>query len=56
MLDIIGIDQPCLDHMVLLDKIPETDSQTDMENKCWQGGGRVPTALAAAARLGAEPV
>lgn len=54
MLDIIGIDQPCLDHMVLLDKIPETDSQTDMERKCWQGGGRVPTALTAAARLGAR--
>lgn len=54
MMDIVGIDQPCLDHMVLLDKIPETDAQTDMINKCWQGGGRVPTALAAAARLGAK--
>lgn len=54
MLDIIGIDQPCLDHMVLIDHIPAADTQLMMERQCWQGGGRVPTALVAAARLGAK--
>lgn len=54
MLDIIGIDQPCLDHVVLLEKIPATDGQLMMERQCWQGGGRAATALAAASRLGAR--
>ena len=54
MLDLIGIDQPCLDHMVLVEHIPQADTQLNMERQCWQGGGRVPTALVAAARLGAK--
>ena len=53
-MDIIGIDQPCLDHLILVDHIPQADTQLNMERQSWQGGGRVPTALAAAARLGAK--
>lgn len=49
---VVGIDYPCLDYVIEVDHIPETNGEADIDNESWQGGGMVPTALAALGRLG----
>ncbi len=51
---VVGIDYPCLDYVIEVDHIPETNGEADIYNESWQGGGMVPTALAALGRLGAS--
>lgn len=52
-LPVVGIDYPCLDYVVEIERIPDTNDEVDINNDSWQGGGMVPTALAALGRLGA---
>ena len=50
--DLIGIGDPILDLAVEMEKLPETNTNAKLYGCCFQGGGNVPTALAAAGRLG----
>lgn len=52
MIDVIGIDAPCLDFLVNLEKLPETNCSMPILQSSWQGGGKAATALVALARLG----
>ena len=54
MLDIVGIDAPCMDFLVNLDKLPSSNTSMQFLQSSWQGGGKVATALIAAARLGSS--
>lgn len=51
-MDIIGIGQPIKDFLMVVEKMPEENSFTALEDFSSQGGGKVSTALVAAARLG----
>ena len=51
---VIGIDYPCLDHLVDIDRLPGTDGETEIHRQSVQGGGMVPTALAVLGRLGVD--
>lgn len=53
MYDIVGIDQPCVDLSVNLNKFPQKDGREHILNYSFQGGGKTATGLAAAASLGA---
>ena len=50
--DIIGIGDPFLDLVAHIDALPKSNKNCKMNSHCFQGGGPVPTALVAAARLG----
>lgn len=50
--DFIGFGDPFLDLVVSLGKLPETNTNTHIDEYVFQGGGNVPTATVAAARLG----
>ena len=50
--DLIGFGDPFLDLVVKLDKLPETNTNCRINDYGFQGGGNVPTACVAAARLG----
>ena len=50
--DLIGIGDPILDLAVEMEKLPESNTNAKLYGCCFQGGGNVPTALAAAGRLG----
>lgn len=50
--DIIGFGDPFLDLVIEIDKLPESNTNCNMYERCFQGGGNVATALAAASRLG----
>ena len=52
MIDVIGIDAPCMDFLVNLDKLPSTNCSIPILESSWQGGGKAATALIALARLG----
>ena len=52
--DIIGIDKPCLDLNVGVEKFPKQNAGSRIRERTWQGGGKVATGLAAASRLGAS--
>ena len=52
--DLIGFGDPFFDLVVHLPKLPETNKSCQMKEYCFQGGGNVPTACVAAARLGAK--
>ncbi|SHO47518.1 carbohydrate kinase family protein [Anaerocolumna xylanovorans] len=52
--DLVGMDSPCVDLAVNVDKIPEPNHGELVKNVSWQGGGKVATGLIAAARLGAR--
>lgn len=52
--DLVGMDSPCVDLAVNVEKIPEPNHGELVQNVSWQGGGKVATGLAAAARLGAR--
>lgn len=51
-IDFIGFGDPFLDLVVNLKKLPETNTNTQITDYGFQGGGNVPTATVAAARLG----
>lgn len=51
-IDILGIGDPFLDLVVEIDKLPNSNTNCPMHNRCFQGGGNVATALCAASRLG----
>ncbi len=53
-MDVVGIDNPVLDLLLHIDKIPQTNSFERMRLYSFQGGGKVSTALVALGRLGAE--
>jgi len=52
MIDVIGIDAPCLDFLVNLERLPASNCSMRVLEASWQGGGKVATALIALARLG----
>ncbi|MCL2463406.1 MAG: PfkB family carbohydrate kinase [Defluviitaleaceae bacterium] len=54
MFDIVGIDMPCLDLNVSVDVFPKPNHGSRVRQNTWQGGGKVATGLAAAARLDAQ--
>ena len=51
---ILGIDYPCMDMGILCGSIPEDGGFSLVEDMSLMGGGKIPNALVAAARLGAE--
>lgn len=51
-IDLIGFGDPFLDLVVKLDKLPKTNTSCQINDYGFQGGGNVPTACVAAARLG----
>jgi len=51
-LDIAGIGIPFFDQIVSIKTLPTTDTHPQTLDASWQYGGKVPTALVAAARLG----
>lgn len=54
MIDVIGIDAPCMDFLVNLDKLPGKNCSMPILESSWQGGGKAATAMIALARLGAS--
>lgn len=52
--DVVGMDCPCVDLAVNVDKFPEPNGSKKVQNCSWQGGGKVSSGLVAAARLGAK--
>lgn len=52
--DIVGLETPCLDLNVNLEQLPEPNGGSEISDMAWQGGGKVSTGMAAAARLGAS--
>lgn len=53
-MDVVGIETPCVDLLANIPKIPEANRGTRLQNYSWQGGGKVSSAMVAAARLGAR--
>ena len=53
-LDLVGIGTPCMDMISVVQHIPGPDQSTRVLEVSRQGGGVVPTAIVAAARLGAR--
>lgn len=51
---IAGYDMPCVDLAVNVDVFPKPNGGTGIRALSWQGGGKVATGMAAAARLGAD--
>lgn len=51
-MDLIGFGDPYLDLVVKLDQLPATNKNCQINDYGFQGGGNVPTACVAAARLG----
>ena len=52
ILDLIGFDNPFLDLVIEIDRLPASNTNCPMRSHCFQGGGNVATALVAASRLG----
>ena len=51
---ITGLDYPCMDMGIFCDRLPEDGGWQEMRQATLMGGGKIPNALVAAARLGAE--
>lgn len=51
-IDLIGFGDPILDLVIKMDRLPETNKNCQINEYVFQGGGNVPTACVAAARLG----
>lgn len=49
---VVGIDYPCVDLLVRIDKVPPVNSYGNLLEYSWQGGGKVSSAFAALGRLG----
>ncbi len=54
MVDIVGIDTPCMDFAIQVDSLPKPNSGAALRDYTWQGGGKISTGFIAAARLGAK--
>ena len=54
MFDVIGIENPCMDFALHLNKLPTPNGGAFLDDYTWQGGGKISTGLVAAARLGAK--
>ena len=54
MFDIVGIESPCMDFAVNLNRLPEPNKGSRLNDYTWQGGGKISTGMIAAARLGAR--
>jgi sulfofructose kinase len=52
--DVLGIGRPYADLLLVVPRMPEADSVTRVQQVGHQGGGVVPTAMVAAARLGVQ--
>ena len=52
MIDAVGIENPCLDLALNLDRLPSPNGGARLDDYTWQGGGKISTGLIAAARLG----
>ena len=52
--DVFGLDTPCIDLNVNLDRLPEPNQGARIKDMSWQGGGKVSSGMAAASRLGAS--
>ncbi len=50
--DLIGFDNPFLDLVIEIGRLPASNTNCPMYERCFQGGGNVATALVAASRLG----
>jgi sugar/nucleoside kinase (ribokinase family) len=53
-IDILGIDKPCLDEILIVERIPEQNQSMPILDLSYQCGGKTATALATASRLGAK--
>lgn len=53
-MDIVGIGRPCIDMASVVNELPKPNQGSRVLEISKQGGGIVPTAMVAAARLGAE--
>lgn len=51
---ILGIDYPCIDMGIICDNIPDDGGYSVVRDMSLMGGGKIPNALVAAARLGAQ--
>ena len=52
--DVVGIETPCFDFPLNMDKLPTPNGGARLNDYSWQGGGKVSTGMIAAARLGAK--
>jgi sugar/nucleoside kinase (ribokinase family) len=52
--DVIGIESPCMDFAMNLDRLPTPNGGARLNGYTWQGGGKISTGIIAAARLGAK--
>lgn len=53
-MDVVGIGRSCLDQLINISELPETDESKRILAYSRQGGGKVPTAAVALSRLGAD--
>lgn len=53
-MDVAGIDNPIMDCLLSINKIPASNSFERLLDYSWQGGGKVSTALVTLGRLGVE--
>jgi len=53
-MDVIGFDNPVMDFVIQVEKIPPSNGHGVMQRYSWQGGGNVGSAMVASARLGAS--
>jgi sulfofructose kinase len=53
-MDVVGIGVPNIDLLAHIKELPKENQSTRLLEHSWQGGGKVPTAIAALARLGAR--
>jgi len=53
-MEVVGIDVPCVDLLVHVDRLPRENEGARLLEYSWQGGGKVATALVALARLGVK--
>lgn len=53
-MDVVGIGDLCLDLTAGIRKLPNENGFVPLQFLSWQGGGKVPTAMVTAARLGAS--
>ena len=53
-MDVVGIEIPCIDLLVHVDRLPRENEGARLLEYSWQGGGKVATALVTLARLGAK--
>ncbi|MDK2902567.1 MAG: hypothetical protein PWP48_1592 [Clostridiales bacterium] len=53
-MDVVGIGTPTQDFLAHIKELPKENEATRLLEYSWQGGGKVPTAMVALARLGAK--